>query len=148
MARRATKGRRGGTDLQHLLILLRLRLVNLLDSAHVLLEVDDGMFPRLQPLGEEAGSLSRKSDTAPMAATPIDPTYGVGVRVGDGLVARDAGDGLLAGGGPGCCGGGHLCGFWSVVADALFLGSLCKNGARSQPSALYCLCGCCVVSVQ
>lgn len=121
--------------------------MDLLDGAHVLLEVDDGMFPRLQPLGEEAGSLCRKSDTALEAATPIDPTYGVGVRVGDGLVARDAGDGLLAGGSPGCCGGGHLCRFWSVVAD-LLLCSLCKNGARSKPSALWCLCGCCVVSVQ
>lgn len=46
-----------GFYLQHLLVLLRLRSVDLLDGTHVLLEVDDGMLPSLQPLREEAGSL-------------------------------------------------------------------------------------------
>jgi hypothetical protein len=50
---------RRGKDLQHPLILLRLRPVNLLDGLHVLLEVADGMLPGLQPLGEQAGSLLR-----------------------------------------------------------------------------------------
>ena len=45
------------TYLENLLILLRLRLVNLLDSLNVLLDVDDGVFPCLESLGEEAGSL-------------------------------------------------------------------------------------------
>jgi hypothetical protein len=31
--------------------------VDLLDGLHVLLQVDDGMLPRLQPLSEEAGGL-------------------------------------------------------------------------------------------
>ena len=53
-----SKGLRNG--LENLFILLRLRLVNLLDGLNVLLDVDDGVFPGLESLGEEPGSLPKR----------------------------------------------------------------------------------------
>ena len=45
--------------LEHALVLLAMRMVRLLRRRHILLQVTDGMFPRLQTLDEEAGDLNR-----------------------------------------------------------------------------------------
>jgi len=47
----------GETYLQNLLILLRLSLVDLLNSFDILLDVDNGMLVCLKSFGEKAGSL-------------------------------------------------------------------------------------------
>lgn len=61
--------------LENLLILLRLRLVDLLDSLNILLNVDDGMFPCLESLGEETGRLAKAHQVSfrcpGMTRTPI-----------------------------------------------------------------------------
>ena len=46
-----------GAYLQHLLVILRLAPMDLLDGLEVLFEVDNGMLPGLQSLGEEASGL-------------------------------------------------------------------------------------------
>jgi hypothetical protein len=91
--------------------------VDALDGLHVLLEVDDGMLPRLQPLGEEAGGLSSVRHNPIDHILPSSRTYGVRVRVGNGLVAGDAGDSLLSRRSSHLW-GFDLCGFALVFADA------------------------------
>ena len=89
--------------LENLLILFRLRLVELLDSLNILLNVDDGMFPCLKSLGKETGSLVEVIVSVLGIRTytghrPIDSlgTHAAGVGFGDCLVAHDARHRLLA----------------------------------------------------
>lgn len=48
---------RVGDGLEHLFVLLGVAAVDLLHGAHVVLEVADGVLPRLEALGEQAGGL-------------------------------------------------------------------------------------------
>jgi hypothetical protein len=45
------------TNLQDLLILLRMSFLDLLRGAHIVLQISNSMFPSLQALGQERGSL-------------------------------------------------------------------------------------------
>lgn len=46
-----------GNGLQHLLVLLGVAMVYLLDGTYIVFQVDDGVFPGLQTLGEKASGL-------------------------------------------------------------------------------------------
>ena len=48
---------RTSTHLESLLVLLGLGMVDLLDGAYVLLEINDGMLPGLETFGQEASGL-------------------------------------------------------------------------------------------
>jgi hypothetical protein len=80
--------------LERLLVLLGLGMVDLLDSAYVLLEIDNGMLPSLKSFRKEAGGLKTRLVFAVLSAEESNivgggssETYAAGVYVWHSLVA-------------------------------------------------------------